>query len=534
MTTTEGSETTGRPGAPVRPPADAPPPGYALTHRQVLVVMVGLMTGMFLSALDQTIVSTALPTIAGELGAIDQLPWVATAYILTSTSSMPVIGKLSDLYGRRALFQWSIVIFVGASMLAGASQSMSMLVASRALQGVGGGGLMVLTFTVIGDVVPPRERGRYQGIGAAVFAVSSVLGPLIGGFFVDQLSWRWVFYVNVPVGVAALLVTNRALRLPRAESARSIDWLGAVLQIGACVTIILGLVWGGDRYEWTSPVVVGLFAAGAALVVAFVWQERRTPEPILPLRLFRNPIFTTSSGVAFGIGFLMFAVALFAPIFLQVVKGVSATSSGLLLLPVMIGIMVGSIGSGRITVRIGRYKIFPVLGSVSATTGYALLSRVDASTSRTFVTVCMLLVGLGVGMVTPNVSIAVQNSVAFRDLGIATSSITFIRSIGSVFGSAVLGAVMTARLAANLERYVPAAARGDLDPSQLLGSPAAIRALPADVQAGVVEAFEHALQTVFLCAVPVGVASLVVALCIKELPLRDRQPESGLGELPGG
>ncbi|MGH8983830.1 MAG: MDR family MFS transporter [Acidimicrobiia bacterium] len=500
----------------------AAPQPYALSHRQIQTVFAGLMAGMFLAALDQTIVATALPTIVGELGGLDQISWVASAYLLTSTAVMPVVGKLSDLYGRRQLFQASIVVFLAGSLLAGIAQDMGQLIAFRAIQGLGAGGLLVLTFAIVGDVVAPRERGRYQGYVASVFAVASVAGPLLGGFLVDSLSWRWVFYVNLPVGVVALVVTSSALRLPVRRLGHRIDYLGAALLVGSITSLILLTVWGGNEYPWGSPTIVGLGVTGALLVGLFVLQERRAAEPILPLRLFRESVFTVSSITAFTVGLAMFGAILYLPIYLQIVKGSDATNSGLLLLPIMAGILTGSTTCGRIITRIGRYRPFPIIGLALMTTGFVCFSRLDASTSRLASSAFMLLVGVGIGFVTPVLVLAVQNAVSRRDLGAATSAVTFVRTMGGAFGAAVFGAVLNARLTVEFARRLPETALRDVDPARLQGSPAQIRALPAAVEQGVVDSFESSLQTVFLVAAVIALAAFVIVWWLREVPLQER------------
>ncbi|HEX6311529.1 MAG TPA: MDR family MFS transporter [Acidimicrobiia bacterium] len=507
------STATGRPAAP-RP--------YALTHRQIQTVFAGLMAGMFLAALDQTIVATALPTIVGELGGLDQISWVASAYLLTSTAVMPLVGKLSDLYGRRQLFQASIVVFLVGSLLAGVAQSMSQLIAFRAIQGLGGGGLLVLTFAIVGDVVAPRERGRYQGYVASVFAVASVAGPLIGGFLVDSLSWRWVFYVNLPVGIVALVITSSALRLPMRRHGHSIDYPGAALLVGGITSLILVTVWGGNEYPWASGTIIGLGLAGVVLLGLFVLQERRAAEPILPLRLFRQSVFTVSSITAFAVGLAMFGAILYLPLYLQIVKGADATNSGLLLLPIMAGILTGSTTCGRIITHIGRCRIFPIIGLALMTIGFVCFTQLDASTSRLMSSAFMVVVGVGIGFVTPVLVLAVQNAVSPRDLGAATSAVTFVRTMGGAFGAAVFGAVLNARLTVEFAARLPDPVRQGVDPAQFQGSPEQIRSLPPAVARGVVGAFESSLQTVFLVAAVIAVAAFVVVWWLRELPLRER------------
>jgi EmrB/QacA subfamily drug resistance transporter len=492
-----------------------------LTHKQILLVFSGLMSGMLLAALDQTIVATALPTIAGDLGGLDQLSWVVTAYLLASTTSTPLYGKISDLYGRKAVFQAAIVVFVAGSLLAGVAQTMAQLVAFRAVQGLGAGGLMALAMAIMGDVVSPRERGRYVGYLGAVFALASVAGPLLGGFFVDHLSWRWVFLVNLPVGAAAFAVTGAVLDLPFRRRRRAIDWLGAGLLVAAVSCILLVTMWGGSRYPWGSPVVAGLVAAGLVLLAAFLVQERRAAEPVLPPRLFRNPVFDVAAVGLFLVGMAMFGVLVFLPVFLQIVTGVSATSSGLLLLPMMLGIISASITSGRIISRTGRYKPFPVAGTAVITVGMVLLTRLDTGTSQLVASVDMVVIGLGLGMVMQVLILVAQNAAEPRDLGTATSAATFFRSMGWSFGVAAFGAILANRLAYYLPRLVPGSAASGMDADLLQSSPGRIRALPAPVRDGVIQAVADSMHVVFLAAVPVAALAFVVVLFLKELPLRD-------------
>jgi EmrB/QacA subfamily drug resistance transporter len=491
-----------------------------LSHRQVLVVFTGLMLGLFLAALDQTVVSTALPTIVGELGGLDHLSWVVTAYLLTSTASSPLYGKVSDLYGRRIVFQAAIVIFLVGSMLAGVSQSMGQLIAFRAIQGLGAGGLIVMALTIIGDILSPRERGRYQGYVGSVFALSSVAGPLVGGFFTDHLTWRWVFYLNLPIGIIALIVTTTALNLPFVRQPHKVDYPGAAVLVVAVSSLLLVTVLGGSEYAWGSAQILGLGALGAVLTLLFVWRERRAAEPILPLRLFRNRTFSLTGIAGFVLGLSMFGGIVFLPLFLQVVTGATATNSGLLILPLMAGMLSSSILSGRMITRSGRYKRYPVIGMCLTVVALLLLSTMDASTTRLVSSAYMLLLGVGIGLVMQVLIIAVQNAVEHRDLGVATSSNTFFRSLGGAFGTAVFGAILSARLGYWLPKLLPASA-GGLDPTRLLGSPEQIRALDPAVQAAVVESVARSVSTVFLVAAPIAVVGLVLVALIPELPLRD-------------
>jgi len=496
-----------------------PTASVGLSHRQILVVFSGLMLGMLLAALDQTIVATALPTIVGDLGGLDQLSWVVTAYLLTTTATTPLYGKISDLYGRKLVFQAAIVIFLAGSVLSGVAQSMGQLIAFRAVQGAGAGGLMVLAMAIIGDILSPRERGRYQGYLGAVFALASIGGPLLGGLFTDHLSWRWVFYINLPIGIVALVVTSAVLDLPFERTPHRVDYRGAALLIGSVTSLLLVTVWGGTEYAWGSPVIVGLAVAGIVLGVAFAFQEHRAVEPILPLRLFGNGVFNVTGAAGFLLGVAMFGTIVFLPLFLQVVTGVSATNSGLLLVPLMFGVITSSILSGRLITRTGRYKRFPIAGTILITVGLWLFSTMDATTSRPTVFAYMVVVGLGFGLIMQVLVLAVQNAVEQRDLGTATSAANFFRQLGGSFGVAIFGAIFNNALGERLIALAPVT--GGIDASVVQNSPEQIRALPSSTQAALVDAFSGALHTVFLWAVPIGVVAFLAVLLLQELPLRE-------------
>ncbi|HMA45711.1 MAG TPA: DHA2 family efflux MFS transporter permease subunit, partial [Frankiaceae bacterium] len=506
-------------------PRRAGPPGGGeagpgLTHRQILVVMSGLMLGMLLAALDQTIVATALPTIAGDFRRADLLSWVVTSYLLTSTASTPLYGKASDLYGRKTVFQVAIVVFLAGSALCGLSQSMVQLVVFRGVQGLGAGGLISLALAIVGDVIPPRERGRYQGYFGAVFGASSVVGPLVGGFFVDHASWRWVFYVNLPLGAVALLVTNRVLRLPYLRRRAVLDWWGALLLVGGVSALLVATQSGGRDYPWGSWQVAALVAGGLVLLVAFVLRERVAPEPILPLELFGNDVFRVASLLSLITGAAMFGAIVFLPQYLQLVRGVSATVSGLLLLPLLAGLLVASIGSGRAISRIGRYKAFVVAGTAVLAAGLGLLSLIEAHTPEWETGLFMLVTGVGLGLFMQVLVLVTQNAVDVRHLGTATSAVTFLRTMGGAIGASAFGALLTARLRVELPRFVPgAAAHAGDHVNQLVTSPGAVAALPPLIREGVRQGYTHALATVFLVAVPVALLGFVVSLFLREVTL---------------
>jgi EmrB/QacA subfamily drug resistance transporter len=494
------------------------------SHRQIMVIMSGLMLGMLLAALDQTIVATALPTIVGDLGGLNHLSWVVTAYLVASTVTTPLYGKFSDIYGRKRTFQFAIVVFLFGSALAGLSQSMIELIAFRGLQGIGAGGLMTLAMTIIGDVVPPRQRGRYQGYMGAVFALASVIGPLLGGFFVDQLSWRWVFYVNLPVGAVALVVTSIVLDLPYTRMVHRIDYAGTALLVSAVGSILLAVTWGGTQYAWGSPIIIALGVVGAILMVAFVTVERRAAEPVLPLYLFKNRVFAVSTATMFIVGLAMFGGIIYLPLFLQVVGRKSATSAGLLLLPLILGIVFTSILSGRVISRTGRYKAFPVVGMLVMSCGLYLLSTMGPTTTEVSAGVYMVVLGLGLGMVMQVLVLAVQNAVDRRDLGTATGAATFLRSMGGSFGVALFGAVLSNRLATNLANMLPGGRLpAGVSESTLRGSPKVILSLPPGVRSIVIDAFARSIDTVFLAAVPIAVVGFAITLLLRELPLRATQ-----------
>ncbi len=499
-----------------------------LEHRQILIVLVGLMAGMLLAALDQSIVGTALPRIVSELGGLDKLSWVVTAYLLTSTAVTPLWGKISDLYGRRPIFQAAIVIFLIGSALCGLSQNMTQLIAFRALQGVGGGGLMSIAFATIGDVIPPRERGRYQGYFGAVFGLSSVAGPLLGGWFTDGPGWRWIFYINLPVGIAALVITTLALKLRTVRRDHTIDYLGAVLIVAAVTSLLLYLDWAGREFGWTAPPALALLAASIVLSALFVWVESRAAEPIIPLHLFRNRIFAVGNLYGFFAGMAMFGAIVFLPLYLQAVQGMTPTQSGLAMLPAVIGIFFTSILSGQLISRTGRYKIYPILGAAIIVVGLFLLGRIGVDTPYWRVAIGQFAFGAGLGLTMQTITTAVQNAVDFRDLGVATGATTFFRQMGGTIGAAVFGVVLSSRLATHLyetfgDLATSATGAGAIDANNV----EAIQSLPEPIKGLVLEAFSRSLDEVFLAGIPIALIALVVALFLQEIPLRSAAHRPG-------
>lgn len=499
--------------------------GHPLTHRQTVTVIGALMTGLFLAAIDTTIVATALPSMVGDLGGVDQLSWVVVAYLLTSTASTPLWGKLSDLYGRKPMFQATIVVFIVGSVVAGAAQTMNQLIAFRALQGIGGGGLFAVTFAIIGDIVPPRQRGRYFGYFTAVFAGAGIIGPLVGGFFVDNASWRWIFYINLPIGIVALMTTALALRIEPQRRAAQVDYLGALFLVGSVVAVTLVTFWGRSEYAWTSATILLLSAGGAVLAIAFVLWEQRVEEPILPMRLFANKVVRVTLTLSFLGGTALYAGTVFLPVYLQGVVGVSATSSGLLLSPMMLGVSVGSVATGRITTRTGRYKLWVVLGFALLSANLGYLSTIDTGTTRLAIGTAMVVQGLAIGAMMPVFTTATQNAVEPADIGSGTSAVQFTRSLGGSLGVAMFGAAFAARLT---DRLTDIGAGADLpsglDADTLANSPSVIAGLPPALRTDVTSALADSVGLVFLVALPVALVAVLIALLLPELPLRNHAP----------
>ncbi|MFH8343605.1 DHA2 family efflux MFS transporter permease subunit [Streptomyces sp. NPDC018045] len=496
-------------------------PGEGQSRRTVLVAIGALLLGLLIAALDQTIVATALPTIVSDLGGLDHLSWVVTAYLLASTAATPLWGKLGDQYGRKRLFQTAIVIFLIGSAMCGIARNMPELIAFRAVQGLGGGGLIVLSMAIVGDIVPPRDRGRYQGLFGAVFGATSVLGPLLGGLFVDHLSWRWVFYINLPIGIVALAVIAAVLHIPVRRTPHRIDYLGTVLiaAVAACFVLMTSL--GGVSYGWGSWQIIGLGVLGLVLLAAFVAVERRAAEPVLPLRLFRLRSFTLTAVIGFVIGFAMFGSMTYLPTFLQVVQGVSPTMSGVHMLPMVVGMLLSSTASGQLVSRTGRYKVFPIAGTAVTAVGLLLLHQLGPSSGVPVMSLYFFVFGFGLGLVMQVLVLIVQNAVDYRDLGVATSGATFFRSIGSSFGVSIFGTIFANKLG---PRIADALAGSQLppgiDPSKIAEDPRTVRQLPADAASGVLDAYSTSITDVFLYAAPVVLVAFVLAWFLREEPLR--------------
>ncbi|MEU3623227.1 MFS transporter [Amycolatopsis coloradensis] len=499
-------------------PGGTPP---ELSRKQVNAIFAAVLLGMLLAALDQTIVGTALPTIVGDLGGAGHLSWVITSYLLAETIMTAVVGKLGDLFGRKLMFQLSVIVFTGGSFFCGFADDMIWLIVARAVQGLGAGGLMVTATALVADVVPLRERGKYQGVLGSVFGVVTVLGPMLGGLFVDHLSWRWAFYVNIPVAVLVLIVTASVMPSVKAVAKPVIDYLGIALIGLAATGLTLVTSWGGTQYAWDSPTIIGMSIGSVILLVLFVFAEKRAKEPTLPMRLFRNPVFSVSAVLSFVVGFAMLGALSYLPTYLQYVHGISATDSGVRMLPMVIALLVAGVIAGNLVGKTGRYKIFPILGGAGLTLGLYLLSRLTPTTGFWEMSLYFAVLGSGIGLSMQVLVIVVQNTADYRDLGVATSGVTFLRSMGSSFGAAIFGTIYANQLAPNMAK---ATAEHPLPPGvdpRIVQIPSGLHQLPESVSLPYVQAYSDSLHSVFLYASPVGLLALVLAFFLKEVPLRD-------------
>jgi len=492
------------------------------THEEIMVIMVALMLAMLLAALDQTIVATALPRIATDLHGLNKYAWVATAYLLTSAVSTPIYGKISDQFGRKKIFQFAIVVFLVGSALSGQARTMNELVGFRALQGLGAGGLITLSQTIIGDIVSPRQRGKYLAYIGSMFALASVAGPLLGGFFTDDLSWRWIFYVNLPIGILALFAISARLHLPVKNIKRKIDYFGAFLLSLWTVPLILGTVLGGVTYPWSSATIISLFGGSVIAWILFtIWETKYASEPIIPTSLFKNRIFTVSVILSLLSGIAFFAAILFIPEYQQLVRGYSATKSGLLILPLVVGMLTGLIGSGRLISKYGKYKIFPIVGTLIATLGLWLFTHISLTTPQIDLSLWMVVVGLGIGSFLQVITLAVQNSVPRSELGVATASSTFFRSMGSALGGAIFGAILTSKFAHNLKAALPKGAHVQISSKSIeTGAVSNLHKLPKSISHPVLQAFSTSFKDMFAYAIPVMILAFIVALFLKQIPLR--------------
>jgi EmrB/QacA subfamily drug resistance transporter len=517
METTASASVVPKPGGPGKPEKAAPRP------RSVRVVLLALMIAMLLAMLDNMIIGTAMPTIVGELGGLEHLSWVVTAYTLTTAASTPIWGKLGDLYGRKGIFLTAIVVFVLGSVLSGMAQDMGQLIGFRALQGLGAGGLMVGVMAIIGDLIPPRERGKYQGMMAGVMALAMIGGPLVGGVLTDHLGWRWSFYINVPLGAVALVMITVVLHLPKKEPRKArIDYLGAGLLTVGITAIVLVTTWGGSEYAWGSPQILGLMSLGLVSVATFLYVETKAAEPIIPLHIFRNRNFTLMSVIGFIVGFVMFGAVLYLPLFQQSVQGASATNSGLLLLPMLMSMMVVSLVVGRITTHTGKYRMFPIVGGGLITAGLFLLARMDTGTGRLTSGIYMAVLGAGMGFLMQITMLVAQNSVEPKDMGVASSSTTLFRTLGSSFGVSVMGALFTARVTESM--VAQGGSAGGLPQGAALDA-ASLAKLPEQVREAYQVAVASGTHGAFLLGAGIALIAFVAAFFVKEVMLKGAGPK---------
>ncbi|WP_369212878.1 MDR family MFS transporter [Streptomyces flavofungini] len=502
--------------------------------RSVRVVLMALMITMLLAMLDNMIVSPAMPTIVGDLGGLEHLSWVVTGYTLATAASTPIWGKLGDMYGRKGAFLTAIVIFLAGSALSGMAQDMGQLIGFRAIQGLGAGGLMVGVMAIIGDLVPPRDRGKYMGMMTGVMAVAMIGGPLVGGTITDHLGWRWAFYINLPLGAVALAMVTAVLHLPKKKADGRIDYLGAALLTAGISALVLVTTWGGSEYAWGSAVIMELIAIGVVALIGFVFVQKKAAEPIMPLHIFRSRNFSLMAVIGFITGFVMFGAMLFLPLYQQSVQGASATNSGLLLLPMLLSMMVVSVFAGRFTTATGKYKMFPVVGTVLLIGGFFLMAQMDTETSRFTSGVYMAVVGAGMGFLMQITMLVAQNSVEMKDMGVASSSATLFRTLGSSFGVAIMGALFNDRVKDVMaERAGSVGGQVTEQSTQLTNE--GLKKLPVPLRDAYEYAVSSGIHSAFLLGAAIAVAALIAALFVKELPLRGSGPEAKKpADAPGG